>query len=384
MELTCQAWKPGTEEFVPHNVLAEYIQDTATANGALDSIAFNTRVVHVEKEGPQWRVELAKLSPDKTSTVRSTEFFDAVVVASGHYHACNVPDLPGLKEWKDRFPDRIRHSKLYRRPEEFKGQNVLLVGAGVSSMDIARDLGPHANAVYQSSRGGAYDLPTHLLPTNGARVGGISSFDLVDSEFTSDGAIPGTITLSSGQRLCNIHQVILCTGYHVSLPFLRQYHADGVNTEDANQEVLVTNGQQTHNLHKDLWYTPDPTLAFIGVPYHVATFSLFEFQAMALAAVFSRRAGLPPRESMRQEYQARIQRKGAGRSFHSLKAKGDEIEYVRELVTMVNSGGVNLMQGHSARWLEAYERRLVRQAALLSRVRDDSLDESVLRAMAGC
>lgn len=207
---------------MPHNILAEYIQDTAAANGVLDAISFDTRVVHVEKDGPQWRVEFAKLSHDRLSTLQETEYFDAVVVASGHYHACNVPDLPGLKEWKDQFPDRVRHSKLYRRPEDFKGQDVLLVGAGVSSMDIARDLGPHANAVYQSSRGGAYDLPTHLLPPNGARVGGISSFDGVGSELTSNGAIPGIVTLSSGQRLCNIHQVVLCTGYHVSLPFLRQ------------------------------------------------------------------------------------------------------------------------------------------------------------------
>lgn len=105
---------------------------------------------------------------------------------------------------------------------------------------------------------------------------------------------------------------------------------------------------------------------------------------MALAAVFSGKAGLPPKENMRQEYHARIQRKGAGRSFHSLKTKGDEIEYVQELVGLVNSGGANSMQGHSTRWLEAYERRLVRQAGLLSRVRDESLDESVMRPMAGC
>lgn len=45
-----------------------------------------------------------------------------MVVASGHYHASKVPDIPGLKEWKQAWPDRIQHSKGYRSPEDFKDQ----------------------------------------------------------------------------------------------------------------------------------------------------------------------------------------------------------------------------------------------------------------------
>ena len=59
--MTCQAWKPGTEEFVPHNVLADYIQDSAEANGVLDSILFNTRVDKVEKVGSKWEVATSNL-----------------------------------------------------------------------------------------------------------------------------------------------------------------------------------------------------------------------------------------------------------------------------------------------------------------------------------
>lgn len=42
------------------------------------------------------------------------------MVASGHYHSPNIPDIPGLKEWKDRWPELVSHSKAYRRPDEFK------------------------------------------------------------------------------------------------------------------------------------------------------------------------------------------------------------------------------------------------------------------------
>ena len=62
MEMTCQAWKAGTDEFVPHHVLADYIQESAEANGILDSTHFSTRVNQVRKDGGKWAVDVAKLS----------------------------------------------------------------------------------------------------------------------------------------------------------------------------------------------------------------------------------------------------------------------------------------------------------------------------------
>ena len=310
------------------------------------------------------------------------------MVASGHYHAPNIPQIPGLAKWKQALPTHVSHSKRYRSHQGFEGLNVLLIGAGVSSLDIAKDLGNTAASVYQSSRGGPYDLPSHLLPLNAARVDGIASFDALSaSDPCEDGRIPGTITLRSGRKLCGIHRVIVCTGYHVSFPFMRDYHSDFVQPEDANETTLVTDGQQTHNLHKDVFYIPDPTLAFVGVPYHVATFTLFEFQAMALASVLSGTTALPSTVEMRAEYNERLKRKGAGRFFHSLKAKGDEIAYVSDLAAMVNNERnkpIVTMKGHSQKWLDAYVRRSQRMQALFSAVRDPQIDQRVLDLLVGC
>ena len=309
------------------------------------------------------------------------------MIATGHYHACHIPDIPGLAAWKTAYPDRVQHSKLYRKAESFQDQNVLLVGAGVSSTDIARELGSVARSTYQVSRGGAYDLPAAMLPENAVRIGDIASFDPIGRQSESGDPIPGTVTLKSGQKLCNIHRVVLCTGYHVSFPFMREYHADGVRAEDADDKVLVTSGQVTHNLHKDIFYIPEPTLAFVGVPYHVATFSLFEFQTMAIAAAFSGRISLPSEEQMREEYNQRLALKGAGRVFHSLKGQGHEIAYVNDLVDMVNSGSVmssGRMTGHSQRWHEAYARRVARQKAIFSTVRDPNAGEEVWQRMRAC
>ena len=204
-----------------------------------------------------------------------------------------------------------------------------------------------------------------MLPPNAVRIGGIAKFELssdrtpTQHEKTSSEPISGTVLLANGSKLCHIHQVILCTGYMTSYSFLKQYHSDTLPAEQATPNVLVTaEGSQLHNLHKDIFYIPDPTLAFIGTTYHVATFSFFEFQAMALARVFAGTCQLPSEPEMRAEYDAKKQRKGLGRDFHSLRGTGEEEAYVTELVEWVNRDAVArglepTMKGHTDEWRAA-------------------------------
>lgn len=239
-----------------------------------------------------------------------------------------------------------------------------MIGAGVSSTDICRELGGVANKVWQSSRGGEYDLLPSMLPDNCTRIGAIAGFSPLTSvaELRDEDALPGCVVLSSIDTITNIHHIILATGYHMSYPFLSHLHADNSLPNQASETTLVTTGQVTHNLHKDIFYIPDPTLAFIGVPYHVATFSLFEFQAMAVAAVFAGSANLPSEKEMREEYEERVKRKGVGRKLHSLKDDEGEIVYAREMMAIVNQERKeeDKVEGHTKEWFEAYRRRLVR------------------------
>jgi hypothetical protein len=298
--------------------------------------------------------------------------FDAVVVASGHYHAPKVPNTPGLADWKRLWPERVKHSKSYRSPGDGHGKNYLLVGGSVSSMDIARELGPVVNRIYQSQRKGAFDLSASLLPENGYRVDEVVSYDTpmtVDNSFlVASEPIPATVTLKSGQKLCGIHHVILCTGYHLTLPFLQQLHSDGTPAESADEHVLVTDGTQFHNLHKDIFYISDPSLAFVGVPFFTATFTLFEFQAMVVGKVFSGQARLPSEKIMRSEYNRRVETKGYGKAFHSLRDR--EAEYVEELLAWVNhdleEAGRRKLPGHTEQWHTARAAQVQRIRALLA------------------
>ncbi|KAE9978216.1 hypothetical protein EG327_007465 [Venturia inaequalis] len=369
MKTTLNDWPPETPDYVSHNVLKNYIQETSRVNGVDALTIYGARVVDLIK-GPtdkQWDLRFTTLRRDslngKVEEQKRSLKFDGVVIASGHYHSPRIPDIPGLKQWKQRWPSRVWHSKSYRKPDEFRGKNVLLVGAGTSSTDIARELGPLAKNVYQSHRNGKFDHPASMLPGNAIRVCEVQSFDLNDHEESSGSQSSNseptgsTITLKSGEKLCNIDYVLLCSGYHMALPFLRRFHEDDTIPSEASDTVLVTNGEQFHNLHKDIAYIPDPTLVFVGVPYFTATFTLFEFQAMVVSQVLSGRAEWPDKQSMREEYRQRVMQKGLGKAFHSLK--GVEVEYVKELLSWVNeqgeSRGAKRIEGHTEAWHQAKE-----------------------------
>ena len=230
----------------------------------------------------------------------------------------------------------------------------------MSSADIAREISPVARKIYQSTRNGAFDIPETALPSNASRIGEIAAFEINTSESNSE-HLPLTVRFKSGQTLDQIDTIVLCTGYLMVLPFLPDY-----TKEELSETAIVTNGQQFHNLHQDIFFIPDPTLAFVGVSFYTATFTLFEFQAIAVAAFFSRVAELPSTESMRAEYQNRVDLKGHGRSFHSLK--GEEESYVKQIVEWINTSraakGLSPIEGHTESWLEGKKAHIERLALL--------------------
>ncbi|KAF2448552.1 pantothenate transporter [Karstenula rhodostoma CBS 690.94] len=367
---TLNPFPAGTEDHVSHSVLRDYIQDTAIKTGVERITHYDTEVKNLSKVNGKWKVETVALERQPTGNAKpksTTSTFDVVVVASGHYHAPRVPDIPGIGELKRQFPTRIQHSKGYRTPERFANRNVLLIGASVSSTDIARELGPVASTIYQSHRGGAFDLPASILPENATRIEEVVTFELPkDNTVALDEGepLPVTIKLKSGQTLCGIHDILICTGYHITVPFLPDLHSDNTAAVDASPTTLVTDGTQIHNLHKDIFYIPDPSLVFIGVPYFTATFTLFEFQAMVAAKVLAGKVQLPSEKAMRTEYKDRVALKGYGKTFHSLREK--EVEYVNELLEFANPQLDVKLLGHTEVWHAARGELVARMKAMFA------------------
>jgi hypothetical protein len=148
LETTLNKFPAGTADYVTHKTLADYIQDTSISTGVHTLTQYDTNVKNVLKKGESWSVETATLQTDTAGVARwktsvqvitfinnpfmilmLVQDFDAVVVASGHYHAARVPTTPGLADWKKRWPDRVEHSKRYRRPENAQNK-VCIAHAG--------------------------------------------------------------------------------------------------------------------------------------------------------------------------------------------------------------------------------------------------------------
>ncbi|QYJ06889.1 flavin-containing monooxygenase [Qipengyuania flava] len=139
-------------DFPHHSQLLQYFHDYVDHFGLRETITFNTAVTDCERiEGGRWRVTL--------STGEQREY-DALCVANGHHWDARMPEYPGS------FDGYQVHSHNYTDPFEpfdFRGKNVLVVGAGNSAMDISSELSqrPLAKKLMISMRRGIWVIPKY-------------------------------------------------------------------------------------------------------------------------------------------------------------------------------------------------------------------------------
>jgi cation diffusion facilitator CzcD-associated flavoprotein CzcO len=108
--------------FRHREVIRQWVEDIFTRGNHNDLIEFNTTVERAEKVRDEWVLTCRKDAPDEEKNQWWQETFDALVVASGHYSVPFIPKIPGLVEYDERFPGKIKHTKHYSTADEFKGQ----------------------------------------------------------------------------------------------------------------------------------------------------------------------------------------------------------------------------------------------------------------------
>jgi thioredoxin reductase len=318
-EIMCTSlkdWPEGTKAPIDHDGVADYLRDIARIHQVEEKIRFRTRVEKVSKtEGEgRWHIQSSRLITQTGSYALEHESwkFDSVFVATGRYGAPRVPDVPGLPSWKSRFPQRVIHSKQYRTPTLYYGKTVLVIGAFISALEITNELVDNGAKVYESGRDTKVDFRDKMKHGNAEKVPMVASFILdTDNQDGStprphvlddDSPIPGQAVLENGRVLEGIDHVIISTGYLTAFPFLGPHLEQPFTApQDADEKVVTTADARTvHNLHEDIFYLPDPTLAFVGVSHFASTFSLYDFQAQVLAAVLAGQVQLPSKTSMKQ------------------------------------------------------------------------------------
>ena len=127
----------------PATQIHAYLGAYADAFGVTERIRFGARVAEVK---PGWTVD--------------GEPFDGVVVASGRFRRPQVP--AGLRA----FSGALLHAFDYPGAEPLAGRATLVYGNGISGLEIASDLAPHAPVV------SAFRKPRYVIRKV---VGGVSS-----------------------------------------------------------------------------------------------------------------------------------------------------------------------------------------------------------------
>ncbi|KAI4343921.1 hypothetical protein L6164_011213 [Bauhinia variegata] len=277
-----------TRRFPGARELHLYLKDFCEWFGLREMIRYNTRVDYVgmlnygvSVNDLKWIVR----SIEKKSEKMTEEVFDAVVVATGHYAQPKLPSIKGMDVWKR----KQMHSHIYRHPEPFRDERVVVVGNSYSGQDISMDLAEVAKEVHISSRS--------LNITEG--------FSKVLSKHENLYLRPQIETLQEDGRVvfvdgsCVIADVILyCTGYSYAFPFL-----------DTKGMVVVDDGRVGPLYEHTFPPSLAPSLSFIGVPKKIIGFPFFECQAKWIAQLLSGKRALPSRdemmESIREFYQSR-------------------------------------------------------------------------------
>lgn len=71
-----------------------------------------------------------------------------IVSATGTWSAPHIPEIPG----RARFRGRMLHTRDYRRAEDFAGQHVVIVGAGISAIQLLDEISHTARTTWVTRR----------------------------------------------------------------------------------------------------------------------------------------------------------------------------------------------------------------------------------------
>ncbi|RFU81295.1 dimethylaniline monooxygenase [Trichoderma arundinaceum] len=312
------------------DVIQRYIQSLVDRRGYSDLVSYNTTVEKLEKIGTEWKVILRK--DGKHRDYWWVEWFDAVVIASGHFWVPYIPPIDGLEEFEKSRPGSIIHSKHFRGRQPFTGKRVVVVGASVSGADITIDLVNTAQA------------PVHAI-TIGHTVNGYFGGEAFNHpkirNYPSISRVEGkTVHLVDGNSIANVDYIIFCTGYSWSLPFL--------------PDVPIRNNR-VPDLYQHVVWKKDPTLLFVGAVAAGLTFKVFEWQAVLAARVLAGRARLPPVEEMRRWEDERIKLRGDGVKFTLIFPDfEDYFETVRRLAGEGEAGKGRKLPPFQREWVRAF------------------------------
>ncbi|KAL1215079.1 Flavin-containing monooxygenase FMO GS-OX-like 8 [Cardamine amara subsp. amara] len=265
-----------TRRFPGHEELWLYLKDFCQVFGLREMIRFNIRVDFVgmvnDEDGDRkrWMVK----SVEKKSGEVMEEVFDAVVIATGHYAYPRLPSIKGMDVWKR----KQLHSHVYRMPDSFRDEVVVVVGCSISGQDISIDLVEMAKEVHLSAK--SQDIPPGLSKVI-EKHQNLYLHPQIES-LEED----GRVIFIDGSCIA-ADTILYCTGYEYKFPFLES--KGRVKVDDNRVGPLFE-----HTFSP--WLSP--SLSFVGIPRKLIGFPFFESQAKWIAKLLSGKTSLPSADQM--------------------------------------------------------------------------------------
>ena len=152
-------------EYPAHAEMRRYFGDFAGHYHIRDHFEFGAEVlscVPLGGDGDGWSVSWRQADGEEKLSV-----FAGVLIANGTLSEPNIPTFKG------EFSGEILHSSGYRKPTQFAGKRVLVVGAGNSGCDIAVDAIHHGISCDISMRRGYYFVPKYVFGKPADTLGGL-------------------------------------------------------------------------------------------------------------------------------------------------------------------------------------------------------------------
>ena len=284
--------------YPPREVLFDYIEGRVKKAAVRDSIRFRSTVRRVDYDDATGQFTVT--AHDLASDSETSEQFDHVVVATGHFSTPNVPHFDGL----DRFNGRVMHAHDFRDAVEFKDKDILIIGTSYSAEDIGSQCWKYGcKSVTVSHRTAAmgYDWPDNWKE--------VPLLQKVEGN---------TCTFKDGSTAV-VDAIILCTGYLHYFPFM----APDLRLRTANRLAAA-------DLYKGVVWINNPKLFYLGMQDQWYTFNMFDAQAWYVRDIIMGRVQVPDRAAMAADVVDREAREDALEDdYGAIRYQGD---YVRELI----------------------------------------------------
>lgn len=293
-------FKKPISSYPPRPVLFDYIQGRMKGSGLRDYIRFNTaaRWTTYDEKTKKFKLVLDDLSNDRTYS----EDFDYLIVASGHFSTPNMPFFTGI----DEFPGTVLHAHDFRGADQFKEQNILLIGSSYSAEDIGVQCYKHgASSITLSYRSNPIGVE---WPEGIKEVPLLTHFE-GETAFFKDGTSQA------------YDAVIMCTGYQYKFPFLPD-----------ELRLKTHNCLYPDDLHKGIFFNDLPELIYLGMQDQYYTFNMFDTQAWLARDFMMDRFELPNKKARRADINQWLERNNNLKtSFEHVDFQSD---YIRDLISL--------------------------------------------------